>query len=358
MGTLSCYLFRRQVIAIGWLLIGVVGLVAMIDLTETLSRFDGVEGFGLSTALLLVALHLPPILEQVLPFAVLLASMIVLVRLNRAYELVVARAVGVSAWRFLLPVMLASFLVGVVSLFTLNPLAAWTLRYEEALSAELLGDRARDGERIAWLRQREADGRTVISAQSATADGRTLRGVVFYRIDPDGTMRERIDAPVAELGEGAWLLRDAVVTRAGEAPVPAPRYGVSTSISPETVAQRASPPEATPFPSLFSRIEGMRRLGLPVQAFTMQLHSLLTRPVLFVGMTLIAATVSLRFARFGQARTVVVGGLAAAFALYVATVLVRAFGEAGIVPPFVAAWIPVSLALFGGTALLLRSEDG
>ena len=75
-------------------------------------------------------------------------------------------------------------------------------------------------------------------------------------------------------------------------------------------------------------------------------------------MTLIAATVSLRFARFGQARAVVLGGLAAAFALYVATVLVRAFGEAGIVPPFLAAWLPVSLALFLGTALLLRSEDG
>ena len=358
MGTLSRYLFRRQLVAIAWLLVGVVGLVAMIDLTETLSRYDGVEGFDLGVALLLVALHLPPILEQVLPFAVLLASMIVLVRLNRAYELVVARAVGVSAWRFLAPVMLASFLVGALSLVTLNPLAAFALRYEEALSADLLGDRGDRGERIAWLRQREPDGRTVVSARSASPDGRVLRGVTFYRIAPDGTMRERIDAPSATLGGGAWTLRDAVRTREGEAPEALATYGVETSIQPETVAQRASLPEATAFPSLFGRIAAMRRLGLPVQAFTMQLHSLLTRPVLFIGMTLIAATVSLRFARFGQARSIVIGGLAAAFALYVATVLVRAFGEAGIVPPFLAAWLPVSLALFLGTALLLRSEDG
>ena len=358
MGTLSRYLFRRQIVAIGWLLLGVVGLVAMIDLTETLSRYDGVEGFGLATAALLTALHLPPILEQVLPFAVLLASMIVLVRLNRAYELVIARAVGVSAWRFLAPVMLASFLVGVVSLFTLNPLAAAALRYEAELSAELLGDRASESDRVSWLRQREDSGRTVISARSASADGRTLRGTVFYRIAPDGTMLERIDAPIAELTDGQWVLRDAVRTRAGETPQALPTYGVNTSVTPETVAQRASLPEATAFPSLFRRIADLRRLGLPVQAFTMQLHSLLTRPVLFIGMTLIAATVSLRFARFGQARAVVLGGLAAAFALYVATVLVRAFGEAGIVPPFLAAWLPVSLALFLGTALLLRSEDG
>lgn len=358
MGTFSRYLFRRQIVTIGWLLAGVVGLVAMIDLTETLSRYDGVEGFGIGTAALLTALHLPPILEQVLPFAVLLASMIVLIRLNRAYELVVARAVGVSAWRFLAPVALASFLVGALSLVTLNPLAAWTLRYEEALSSELLGDRRGAGDRVAWLRQREADGRTVVAARGASPDGRTLRGVVFYRIDETGLMRERVDAPIARLGDGAWRLENAVRIRAGEAPEPLTTYDIDTSIRAETVAQRASLPEATAFTSLFGRIASMRQLGLPVQAFTMQLHSLLTRPVLFIGMTLIAATVSLRFARFGQARTVVVGGLAAAFALYVATVLVRAFGEAGIVPPFLAAWLPVTLALFLGTALLLRSEDG
>ena len=54
----------------------------------------------------------------------------------------------------------------------------------------------------------------------------------------------------------------------------------------------------------------------------------------------------------------IVGGLGAAFALYVASVLVRAFGEAGIVPPPVAAWAPVAFALFLGAAILLRTEDG
>ena len=199
---------------------------------------------------------------------------------------------------------------------------------------------------------------TAAQATSAASDGTRLRGVTFYDIDGDDSMRGRLDAASAELRPGEWLLEDAVRTEAGAPPIRLGTARVATAILPETVAQRATVPEATPFPALPARIAGLRRLGLPEAPFAMQLHNLLTRPVLFVAMTLIAGTVTLRFARFGQARTVVLGGLAAAFALYVATVLVRAFGAAGMVAPVVAAWLPVLAALMFGAAVLLRTEDG
>ena len=40
------------------------------------------------------------------------------------------------------------------------------------------------------------------------------------------------------------------------------------------------------------------------------------------------------------------------------TVLVKAFGSSGVVPPFVAAWIPVVVAMFLGSTILLHQEDG
>ena len=211
---------------------------------------------------------------------------------------------------------------------------------------------------MVWLRQNAGEGRIVIAAQNAKPDGTMLRNVTFYRIDADGGMVDRLDAPTATLGDGRWTLERAVRTEAGRVPEAVGTIAVETRVLPETVAQRTTAPEATSFLALFERVAAMRRLGLPTAPFTMQVHALLTRPVLFVGMTLIAGTVCLRFARFGQARTVVLGGLAAAFVLYVATVLVRAFGTSGLVAPFVAAWIPVLAALFIGAAVLLRTEDG
>jgi lipopolysaccharide export system permease protein len=90
----------------------------------------------------------------------------------------------------------------------------------------------------------------------------------------------------------------------------------------------------------------------------MQFNSLLALPPLLVAMTLIAATVSMRFARMGQSLTMILGGIVAGFLLYVVSVLVKAFGTAGFVPTSVAAWFPVVVATFFGVTYLLYKEDG
>ncbi|MGB3540207.1 MAG: LptF/LptG family permease, partial [Mesorhizobium sp.] len=101
-----------------------------------------------------------------------------------------------------------------------------------------------------------------------------------------------------------------------------------------------------------------RSFGLRANAFAMQFDSLVALPFLLIAMTLIAATVSMRFARMGQSATMILGGVFAGFLLYVVSVLVKAFGVAGFVPTVVAAWFPVVVAMFFGVTFLLYKEDG
>ncbi|HTV67683.1 MAG TPA: LptF/LptG family permease, partial [Rhizobiaceae bacterium] len=98
--------------------------------------------------------------------------------------------------------------------------------------------------------------------------------------------------------------------------------------------------------------------GLSGNEYGMQFHSLVALPVLLVAMTLIAATVSMRFVRMGQSATMILGGIVAGFLLYVMSVLAKSFGTAGFVPPVVAAWSPVVVAMFFGVTFLLYREDG
>ena len=90
----------------------------------------------------------------------------------------------------------------------------------------------------------------------------------------------------------------------------------------------------------------------------MEFHSLIALPFLMVAMILIAATVSMRFIRSGQPIALVLGGALAGILLYSASVLVKAFGNAGIVPPLAAAWSPVLVAGLWGVTFLLHREDG
>ena len=114
--------------------------------------------------------------------------------------------------------------------------------------------------------------------------------------------------------------RDACRSRPGSRPISGPEF----------VQERLARPETIPFFELPAKIEVARSFGLRANAFAMQFHSLVALPLLLVAMTLIAATVSMRFARMGQSATMILGGIVAGFLLYVVSVLVKAFGTCGI----------------------------
>jgi lipopolysaccharide export system permease protein len=185
-----------------------------------------------------------------------------------------------------------------------------------------------------------------------------LADAVFFDIDRQGDIGERKDAKRAYLRDGYWELQDVRRFRNGQQIEAVAEDRVPTNLKPEFVQERLARPETIPFLELPSKIEVARSFGLRANAFAMQFHSLLALPMLLVAMTLIAATVSMRFARLGQSATMILGGVLAGFLLYVVSVLVRAFGNAGFVPPYVAAWLPVVVALFVGVTFLLYREDG
>lgn len=182
--------------------------------------------------------------------------------------------------------------------------------------------------------------------------------MVFFSLDDKGDIVERRDARRAMLRDGYWELRRVTLRRNGEAAVTLATDRVATSLRPEIVQEQLARPETIPFFELPEKIEVARSLGLRAAAFAMHFHTLAALPALLVAMTLIAATVSMRFARMGQSATLIFGGIVAGFLLYVVSVLVKAFGSAGIVPPFLAAWLPVVLAVFFGVTFLLYKEDG
>jgi lipopolysaccharide export system permease protein len=95
-----------------------------------------------------------------------------------------------------------------------------------------------------------------------------------------------------------------------------------------------------------------------MNGFATRFHALLALPFLLVAMTLIAAAVSIRFSRAGQSLVVAITGIAAGFVFYVVSTVAAASGTVGVLPPEVAAWLPVILAACLSVVSLLHTEDG
>jgi len=358
--TLGLYFLRRYAITAVWFFLGVTGIIFLVDFSETTARLAGLDGYSLAGVLAMTALRLPLILQQTIPFITLFVGMTTLIALNRKSELVVVRAAGISVWQFMAPFVLGSAMIGLMGMLLINPLAAWGQR--QALEIESTWREASGASPghtvVPWLRQLSGKDDTIIGARTVLEEGTLLVDAVLIHFDTDERIILRQDARRAKLKDGYWLLTDVTETRPGEVPNRLASVQVRTQLKQEVVQEHLSQPETVAFYDLSRKIEIARSFGVSTKALETQFHSLLSLPLMLVAMTLIAATVSLKFSRFNQSRSVILGGILSGFVLYVVTVLVKAFGSSGVVPPFVAAWIPVVVALALGVTILLHQEDG
>ena len=359
--TLSRYFAMRFVASVVGSFLGVIALAAMIDYVELMRR--GAD-WPNATAWLLAKISIyrvPQLTERILPFTVLVGAMSCYLTLSRRHELVVARAAGVSAWQFIAPAVVAAFVLGTMATTLYNPVSAMLHERSKRLEADMQGATPSGLQRSTsgfWVRQKSSDGAAIINAISSREQGAQLGGVSVYTFDNSGHFQDRIEAKSAALQEGYWLFEDARVYVAGKAPDLEQTYRLPTNLTLEQVRESFATPETVPFWQLPTYIELADRAGLLAAGYRLQYQQLLARPFLLAAMVLLAASVSLRFFRFGGVQKMILSGISAGFFLFVLSKITEDMSKSELLSPMAAAWIPVAIGSLTGFVALLYQEDG
>jgi lipopolysaccharide export system permease protein len=270
---------------------------------------------------------------------------------------VVARAAGISAWQFLQPGLLVALSLGIVTVTIYNPLSASLKEQGSKLESRIFSHKAKGSGPELWIRQKSLDGQAVIRADAAVVNT-TLTNVAAFVFDKEGHFQERVESTSATLQEGFWEFRNARVFTTIEEPQSYATYLLASNLTANQVRQSFTPAESVPFWRLGDTIVRSESAGLDATRYRLQYDVLLARPLLFVAMVFVAASVSLRFFRFGGVAKMVISGVTAGFVLYVVTELMRDLGTSGFVGPTVAAWFPAVVGSLLGTLALLYQEDG
>jgi lipopolysaccharide export system permease protein len=360
-GTLSRYFGMRFLTSVVGSFIGVVALAAMIDYVELMRR--GAD-WPNATAWLLAKISMyrvPQLTERIMPFSVLVGAMSCYLSLSRRLELVVARAAGVSAWQFVTPAMIGAFVFGAVATTVYNPVSALLHERSKRLEADMLGENLsalQENTSGFWVRQKSADGAAIINANSSREQGATLGGVSVFTFDSEGHFQARIEAKSATLQQGYWQLDDARIYYNGKAPDIEDSYRLATNLTLEQVRESFATPETVPFWQLPTYIEMADRAGLGAAGYRLQYQLLLARPFLLAAMVMLAASVSLRFFRFGGVQKMVLSGISAGFLLFVLSKITEDMSKSELMSPVAAAWIPAVVGGLTGFVALLYQEDG
>jgi lipopolysaccharide export system permease protein len=359
--TLGRYFAGRFVVSALGVFASIFVLLVLVDYIEMVRKTSGL----VSASAVIVAetslFRVPQLLEKMMPFCILIGAMTCYLALSRRLELVVARAAGVSAWQFIAPALASAILLGVLATTAYNPMSANLRELSKKMEAELFGSAPGGGIQDAsgfWINQVNSDGQTIINAARSEQQGVRLTGLTLFRFDNDFQFKERIEAREATLEDGYWLFKSVRRYSLDAPPVEQPTFRLATSLTPAQVRNSFSTPETVSFWQLPSYIRSSESSGFATAGYRLQYHKLIAQPFLLAAMVMLAASVSLRFFRFGGVQKMVLSGVGAGFLLYVLSKVTEDLSKAELMHPIAAAWLPVFVGGLTGFLALLYQEDG
>jgi lipopolysaccharide export system permease protein len=332
-----------------------VGVYVIVDLFEKFSKFleARVEPALIARYYLF---SFPNFFLQVLPVAVLLASLLTLGGLARHNEVLAMKMGHLSTVRIALPCIAVGLAASLAAWMTAESLAPRTS--ERALNIWRTQVRRLPAHRITrdsdiWYR---AQGNRFVHISLIEPATGLIRGMSVFELAPDFALLRRVDARAAAWSGQGWTLREGYRLQLNRTPVriePFEEMDVPLKEGTEDFARVARAPEEMSYTQLRQYIERLVRSGASVTRYRVDLYA---KPAIALT-SLIMALIGVSFGlRTGKAGVMVWVGacIPTGFLYWLILVLGFQLGRGAVLPPLVAAWLPNLVFGVGGLLSLWR----
>ncbi|WP_373488571.1 LPS export ABC transporter permease LptG [Blastomonas sp.] len=356
--TVSIYMARMfvtRILAVAALLFVVL---MSLDLLGQSDKIFAYKGNGQAELLIYISLRAPQIIDLVLPFSVLLATIVTLATLNQNSEVVAMKAAGLSAHQVLAPLLIAALGVSIITFAFSDRILSRATATLTAWQAADFGPIPRDSNVKAniWVR----NGNDIVHAENVAGSGAATRltGLTVYRRDNDGGLSQIIEASAGRYTSSGWMLSDASafdVASGKREDLGAINFG--GDIKPDQFTLSKVDPNGLSFMALYAAINELKAAGRPTASLEANLWHKLSGPLSALLMPLLGAVAGFGLARSGQLFLRAVMGMGLGFTYFVADNFALAMGNLGAYPPFLAAWAPFMLFLMLGETVLIRTEE-
>lgn len=391
--TLSAYLAKRYIINLLVLLSALLAVIYLFDTVELIRRASKFDDVPMILVLQMGLFKLPKVGQTLFPFAVLFSAMFTFWQLTRRYELIIVRASGFSIWQFLLPITVVGILFGVMQMAVINPVGAVFISKFEDLERIHL---KRQDSQIAvfreglWLRQailiessapkpdpllssetqsatapiqsiepELISGYIILHAQKVQQPGWVLNNVSVLYFTDDSDFLQRVDAQTAVLDSKNWNLTDVSIHKAmSNTPVRLKNFTVPTTLTAQDIVESFASPESMSFWKLPAYINTLEQTGFDATRLKVYYQNLLSQPLMFCAMILLAATVSMRPPRSSGTFMMISAGVFIGFIVFFLSSFLQALGSTQQIPVTMAAWAPAMISFLLGLSAMMNIEDG
>ena len=363
---LDIYLIKRFLLSFSIVLTIMCSISVLLEMTEYIRKYD-INKIHLVILFKLSLLNLPKMMYKILPLIILLSSLWMYLGLSRTSELIIIRASSRSALRSLAGPISTTFLIGLISIFFLNPIIVVTSKYHQTMI-----DKFTDSSRAVtavlekglWMKQDTSNGQIIIRASKSDPTATFFSDLTMYGFNKSGGPIYHLRAATASLDSGSWNLKKVkywnfdTLSDAGTQGMDFSEFSVATNVTPTQIIKGFSEPNTTTLwelPKLISRLD---QAGLPSIKHKIWFQMELAYGLLLVCMVVIASAFVTKHARISNVGFSILIAISLGFGIYFLKNFANILGQNLQIPVFIAAWAPPLAGLFISLGFLLHIEDG
>ncbi|MBQ8465206.1 MAG: LptF/LptG family permease [Alphaproteobacteria bacterium] len=363
---LGRYLMKRLIFTFLGVLVISLGIIFIFEMIELLRRAAYTPEISFWFLVKMGISKLPQTLDMIFPFVIMIAAMITFWHISKTNEYVIMRAAGVSIWGFLVPILTATFLIGIINITTINPISAKLYDQYERLNLKF---KVKDVNTVLytdkglWARESLDNGNIMIIQSKVVMQEKKdllLREVSVIELDKTSRIIKSTEAFAATLNKKHRMeLKSAQVYIPGQSTQKFDNLTYQTHLTPKRIKETFANPEAISFWNLPGTIEFYEKSGFSVLKHRLHYLSLLASPFLLMSMILVAAVFALRAnMRQGGVLYLIVSGIIVGFLVYFMSQIIYAFGLNGYLPAIMAVWTPTVITACLSISILIQQEEG
>ena len=363
---LDLYIAKNFLVRFFQITFGFSLLISLINLIDLLERMRDSEA-PFYSAVFMSFLQVPDFLNEIIPSLVLISAIVSFFLLSSRSEVTVIRVSGLTLWQILRPLAFTAFLLGIIWVTLFGMLSIKMTKKFNALEGQYIRNETR--EVIApkggvWLKQsnvEKPDEYLIIQSKKVYRENLEFDGATIWFFDKTGQFYKKADAEKMILKDNLWLLENVIINDNQLLNKKFSNLEIPTDLKSDFIIQKVvNNFQNVQLFSIFelpSLIADLNSAGFNSTKFRVYLHSLLSKPLLFLAMIFIACYFGLNHVRNNNAPIMIFLGIVVGLMLYITSSIINSLGSSGLIPVFASTWVIAIICLAIGTLLIYNKDN-
>lgn len=344
-------------------------VVFFVNVFDAYNQIHGqIQGYNNSfvKALEISLVQIPDFINEMSAILVLMATIITISSLSYKSEITIIRSTGFSLWNVIQPIAFLSFLLGIFWITIFTSLLTYSAKEFNRLEQKYINHENRQiiqPKSGIWLKQDNLEHKNqeiIITAKKIYKQNLEFKDVTLWFINNNSEFYKRIDADEIFLNQNNWLIKSGLVKDDQNLNQRVENITIPTNLVNNLVIGKIiNNFESEKLFSLYklpNLIKDLKSAGLTTLKFEVYYHNLLSKPLLFIAMTLIGCYFGLTSTRSKNAILMIFLGAIFGLLIYMISSIVNTLSASGLIPIFTATWLLTALCLAVGILLIYQKE--